>query len=353
VVGYEAEGLAFNDLVRPYHSGHYVFVEQNVAGFGKLRKSKQIAAQEKAQSEAEAEAQKLRVLNAVRMLYYEALGAQRMVELRKQLADLTRNAVEISEDLYNVGQADRPDVLASEVELQRAELDLMQAENDRTRVWQVLAAVVNDPKLKPERLAGDLESEAPKINHDELLSQLLRDSPEIKAAMADVERAKAVLLRAKAEPRPDVFVRAAVGYSNDWAEFFGGKTGWETKVEAGVRLPIFDRNQGNVSAATAELMNAEKELTRVELELRARLSETFNRYLNSLGVAARYNREILPRAGRSYEMYLAKFRQMAAAYPQVLIAQRTHFQSQTEYVSSLVELWQNVTQLRGMLLTGR
>jgi cobalt-zinc-cadmium efflux system outer membrane protein len=353
VVGYEAEGLAFNDLVRPYHSGHYVFVEQNVAGFGKLRRSKQIAAQEKAQSEAEAEAQKLRVLNAVRMLYYEALGAQRMVELRKQLADLTRNAVEISEDLYNVGQADRPDVLASEVELQRAELDLMQAENDRTRVWQVLAAVVNDPKLKPERLAGDLESEAPKINHDELLSQLLRDSPEIKAAMADVERAKAVLLRAKAEPRPDVFVRAAVGYSNDWAEFFGGKTGWETKVEAGVRLPIFDRNQGNVSAATAELMNAEKELTRVELELRARLSETFNRYLNSLGVAARYNREILPRAGRSYEMYLAKFRQMAAAYPQVLIAQRTHFQSQTEYVSSLVELWQNVTQLRGMLLTGR
>jgi cobalt-zinc-cadmium efflux system outer membrane protein len=43
---------------------------------------------------------------------------------------------------------------------------------------------------------------------------------------------------------------------------------------------------------------------------------------------------------------------MAAAYPQVLIAQRTLFQARTEYVAALVELWQNVAQLRGMLLTG-
>jgi cobalt-zinc-cadmium efflux system outer membrane protein len=69
-------------------------------------------------------------------------------------------------------------------------------------------------------------------------------------------------------------------------------------------------------------------------------------------VAARYNREILPRAQKAYEMYLSKFRQMAAAYPQALIAQRTLFQAQTEYVTALVDLWQNVVQLRGMLLMG-
>jgi cobalt-zinc-cadmium efflux system outer membrane protein len=352
IVGYEADGLAFNDLVRPYRSGHYAFVEQNIVTFGKLGKSKRIAAQEKALTEAGAEAQRLRVLVAVRMLYYEALGAQQMVDLRRQLSDLTRDAVDISEELFNVGQADRPDVLAAEVELQRAELDLLRAENDLARVWQVIAAMVNDPALKPARLAGALDAEAPKINQDELLAALLRESPEIKAALAGVERAKAVIARAKAEPKPDVFVRASIGHSTDWAEFFGGPTGWETKVEAGVRVPLFNRNQGNVAAASADLLSAEKELQRVELELRARLAEAFNRYLNSLGVASRYNREILPRAQRAYELYLAKFRQMAAAYPQVLIAQRTLFQARTEYVAALVELWQNVAQLRGMLLTG-
>jgi cobalt-zinc-cadmium efflux system outer membrane protein len=356
IVGYEGDGLAFNDLARNFRNGNYVFVEQTILTGGKLSKSKKVAIQEKVQTEAEAEAQRLRVLNAVRMLYYEALGAQRMVELRKQLFDLTREAVEISEELFNVGQADRPDALAAEVEAQRAELDLIRAENDLRRVWQVLAAVVNDPRLeadlKSTRLVGSLEATAPILNQEQLLEQLLRESPEIKAAMAGVERAKAVLARAKAEPMPDVFVKAQIGYSNDWAEFFGGKTGWETAVEAGVRVPLFNRNQGAIAAAKAELVSAEKELQRVELDLRARLAEAFNRYLNSLAVAARYQREILPRAERAYQMYLSKFRQMAAAYPQALISQRTLFQAQTEYVAALVDLWRNVTQLRGMLLMG-
>jgi cobalt-zinc-cadmium efflux system outer membrane protein len=286
------------------------------------------------------------------MLYYEALGAQRMVDLRRQLLDLTREAVGISEELFNVGQADRPDVLSTEVEAQRAGLDLMQAENDLTRVWKTLAAVVNDPRLKPARLTGSIEAEAPMLNQEDMLAELLRDSPEIKAAMAGVERAKAVIARAKAEPKPDVFVFGRIGYSNDWAEFFGGKTGWEANFGVGLRAPVFDRNQGNVAAAKADLVSAEKELQRVELELRARLADAFTLYLNSLGVAARYKREILPRAERAYELYLSKFRQMAAAYPQALIAQRTLFQARAEYVNSLVDVWQHVTLLRGLLLMG-
>lgn len=352
VVGYEGEGLAFNSLVYPYRNGQYFFVEQSILTGGKLAKSKNIAAQEKLQAQAGSEAQRLRVLNAVRMLYYEALGAQQLVDLRKQLADLTREATEISGELFNVGQADRPDVLAAEVESQRAEIDLLRAQNDYNRVWQLLAAVVNDVRLKPIRLEGSLETEAPKLIQEDLLAQLLRESPEMKSALAGVERAKAIVSRAKAEPKPDVFLRGGVGYSNEWAEFYGGKTGWEARVEAGVRLPIFNRNQGNIAAASAELVSAEREVQRVELMLRARLAESFSRYLNSLGVASRYQREVLPRAQRAYELYLAKFRQMGAAYPQVLFTQRTLFQARTEYIGSLVELWQNVVQLRGLLLTG-
>lgn len=356
LVGYENEGLAFNDVVRQFRAAHYAFFEQNIVTFGKLGKNKNIAAREKDQTEAQAEAQRWRVLNAVRMLYYEVLGAQRMVELRKQLLDLTREAVGISEELFNVGQSDSPDVLFTEVESQRAEIDLMQAENDLARIWKVLAAVVNNPRLaadqKSTRLIGSLEADAPMLNQEDMLAQLLRESPEIKAAMAGVERAKAVIARAKAEPKPDVFVFGRIGHSNDFAEFFGGKTGWEGSFGVGIRVPIFDRNQGNVAAARADLTSAEKELQRVELELRARLADAFTVYLNSIGVAARYKREILPRAQRAYELYLTKFRQMAAAYPQALIAQRTLFQARAEYVNSLIDVWQNVTLLRGLLLTG-
>ncbi len=365
IIGYEGEGLAFNANVYPNRNEHYFFVEQSILTGGKLAKSKNIAAQEKVQAQAGADAQRSRVVNTVRMLYYEALGAQQMVELRKQLAALTREAVGISDELFNVGQSDRPDVLAAEVELQRAELDLVRAQNDHQRVWQLLAAVVGDSQLTrlaqlsqlsitPDaaRLEGSLEAEAPKLVQDEILAMLLRDSPEIKSAMAGVERAKAVISRAKAEPAPDVFVRGSIGYSNEFEDFSGFKVGREARVEAGVRIPVFNRNQGNIAAAKAELTRADAEVQRVELQLRARLAGSFNRYLSSLATAARYQREVLPRAQKAYELYLVKFQQMGAAYPQVLIAQRTLFQLRTEYISSLVEMWQNVAQLRGMLLAG-
>lgn len=352
IVGYEAEGLAFNPDVRANRSGQYVFVEQNILLGGKLGKSKNIALQEKGQAQAGAEAQRLRVVNTVRTLYYEALGAQQMVDLRRQLADLTREAVGISDELFNVGQSDRPDVLAAEVEQQRAELDLLRAQNDFNRVWQILTAVVGNSQLKAARLEGNLEAEAPKLEQDEMLARLLKESPEMKQAVAGVERAKAVIRRAKAEPIPDLYLRGSIGNNNEFEEFSGFRVGKEARVEAGVRIPIFNRNQGNIAAAKAELTNAEAEVQRVELALRARLAESFNRYLTSLGTASRYQREMLPRAQKAYELYLAKFRQMGAAYPQVLISQRTLFQLRAEYVSSLVQLWQNVTELRGMLLVG-
>jgi cobalt-zinc-cadmium efflux system outer membrane protein len=71
-----------------------------------------------------------------------------------------------------------------------------------------------------------------------------------------------------------------------------------------------------------------------------------------LTVATEYRRQIVPRARQAYELYLASFKQMAAAYPQALIAQRTYFQTQVEYVRALVDVWRNAVQLQGFMLTG-
>ena len=51
-------------------------------------------------AEAIGEGQRLRVLNTVRALYYEALAAARRVEVREQLATLSAEAVGVSQQLY-------------------------------------------------------------------------------------------------------------------------------------------------------------------------------------------------------------------------------------------------------------
>jgi cobalt-zinc-cadmium efflux system outer membrane protein len=49
---------------------------------------------------------------------------------------------------------------------------------------------------------------------------------------------------------------------------------------------------------------------------------------------------------------MARFRQMAAAYPQALIAQRTLFQLQEDYNDVLSEMWAKSIEIQGMLLEG-
>ena len=55
---------------------------------------------------------------------------------------------------------------------------------------------------------------------------------------------------------------------------------------------------------------------------------------------------------KSLKLYLGSFRQMAASYPQVLIAQRTLGQVRADYVRALVEAWQNAVAVQGYLISG-
>jgi cobalt-zinc-cadmium efflux system outer membrane protein len=273
-VGYQGEEFAFRAFNEK--SEHFFFVEQTIPLGGKLRKGRLVFEQEVARAEAEAAAQKQRVLNTVRMLYFEALGAQQRVELRRELARIAREAVAITAELFNVGQADRPDFLESEIEAQQVELELVSAENDLEQAWRLLTTVAGKPEMRPAPLAGDLERASPPIDQDAFMMTLLSSSPEIKSAHAEVERAEAELRRARAGRVPDLFVRGGIGYSNELLESAAGppgrKTGPEASVEIGITLPIFNRNQGGIAAATAELTIAEREMKRLELVLRARMA---------------------------------------------------------------------------------
>jgi outer membrane protein, heavy metal efflux system len=355
IVGYAGEELSPRAFGQK--SEHYLFAEQEIPLGGKLKKSREIFVKERAQAQAGAAAQKQRILNAVRMLYYEALGAQQLVEVRGELAKLASDAVNVTGELFNTGAADRPDVLEIQVEARRFRLDLVMAENERDQVWQQIAAVTGDPFMKPARLIGDLEEDLPALELEQLLGTLLRESPEVIHAQAGIEKARASLARAKAEPAPNLFLRGGMGYSTELLETFppqppGRKSGPEAFAEVGVRIPLFNRNQGGIAVASAELDFAEREARRVELMLRARTAAAFRTYQNALSVAREYQEQIIPRAQQAYELYLTSFKQMAAAYPQVLISQRTFFQVRAEYIRALVDVWQNATQLQGFMLTG-
>jgi outer membrane protein, heavy metal efflux system len=348
LVGYAAEDIAARE---PGRGKHFVWVQQSIITSGKRGLVQRAVAQEAVHAAAEQDMQRHRVVNAVRMGFYEVLGAARLVELRRDLARLAREAVDVSEELFNIGQADRPDVLEVSIEAERAEIELARAENELARAWQELVAVIGEPDLPYTPLAGDLEAEPASVDETAVREQILKESPELRIARARVEHTKASLARARADRIPNFFVRAGAGYNRDRTEA-GREVGAEFRLEVGVPLPIFDRNQGTIIQAEAQQRLAEAELRRTELSLRSRLGTVLRNYRDARRTVERYQQSVLGTAQQSYQLYLARAREMAAAYPQVLIARRTLGQVRAEYVRALVEARHAAVLLEGFLLSG-
>ena len=349
-VGYTGDEINRGQIFRG--GEHGVFVEQVIPLGGKRALSRQVFEREATQAEALVETQRARVLNDVRMLYYRALGAQRRVEVRQRLAALSAEAVGVSAQLFNTGAADRPDVLESEIEARRSQLSLETARNARARVWRQLAAVVGDMALTPQTLDGDIDAAVPEIEREAVVSEILARSPEIRAARLAVERQETALKRAQRASTPDLVLRGGSHYNRALLEANGLPVGWAASAGIGVVVPLFNRNQGGIAEAQAEVTRAQQEVQRLELMIRSRAADAFDEYLTSLRSAEAYRSEVLPRAQQSYQLYLARYHEMGAAYPQVLIAQRTLFQATDQYVDAAEAAWIAALQLQGQLLTG-
>jgi cobalt-zinc-cadmium efflux system outer membrane protein len=327
------------------------FVQQDVILGGKLGLNRKIFAQEVRQAESEREEQRLRVANAVKIRYYQALAAQEMVDMRKELSRISAETAKYSRQLFNIGQQNETEVLQAEIDAQHADLAVVSAEHMRRRAMTTLAAVVGNASVADATLGGSLEQSLPELNEQQLLDALLRESPAVRIAQASVARAEAALLRARRERVPDLVLRGGLQQNQEQLETTGRPVGLQGFAEVGVRLKLFDRNQGNIQAAQAELERTQAEVKRIDLVLRERAAPIVENYRTAKIVADRYRTEILPRAQRAYELIYKRHGLMQASYPQVLLSENTLFEAETEYIRSLETLWANSIALQGFLLT--
>jgi outer membrane protein, heavy metal efflux system len=309
-----------------------MFVEQEIITGGKLRLSRQKYAQEARQAELQVLAQRYRVLYSVRVAFYEALLWQRRVNLRRELTTNAGDAQTTLDELINVGQANKADFLQAKIEKQRSESELRTAERRAQGSMEALAAVIGLPDLGDGKLSGKLDVDySTEFSREELLSNLLACSPEIRFARAEVLRDQIGLERERREPIPNIQLRAESGYNFEVDDSVAG-------VEVGLSVPIFDRNQGTILQAQSELVRAQAEVRRVELVLRKRFAEVYTEYESSLVTAKTYHDELLPQASEVYHLYLQSFQERRAAWPQVLTAQRDYYHLYDEYLETVAEV---------------
>jgi cobalt-zinc-cadmium efflux system outer membrane protein len=338
-VGYEGDELGNNGTA----GQQGVFIDQLIVTGGKLRLNRARFRLEATQMEWQAAAQQYRVLNAVRMHFWKLLALQRLITVRESLLKIADDAVVTTRELINVGQANRPDLLQAEVEANRLKVLLQNARVRYEADWRQFAALVGQPCLPPAPLQGDLEAPGALPEFDAAFAHLIEASPEVQFALAGVQKGELSLRREQVEPVPNVRVRLGTQYNFDTKYTQG-------VAQLGVTLPVWDRNQGNILAAQANLARAQLEVGRVELALRQRLARAYASFQTARNVAENYRTEVVPKAKEAYELYLESFRRQRAAYPQVIIAQRNYVEAADTYVEALAQLRRAEVAVLGLLL---
>jgi cobalt-zinc-cadmium efflux system outer membrane protein len=348
--GYQGEQIRGGEFGGGEQGG---FIQQTIPLGGKLGLRRNSFEQQRRADELGATEQRYRILAGVGQGFYSALAGQQTVRLRQQLLSMALDAVVTARQLANVGQADAPDVLQAEVEAEKAQVDYIAAERAYILEFRSLAAVAGKPDLPLAPLAGNLE--APPPIAEDVVEQIVRDSPSVKRAQQEAFRAEAELKSTQREAVPDLQLRGGLQQNfESLHETDGtpGVVGLQGFATIGIMLPLFNRNQGNIQAAKAEVERAQAEAARVRLSLHQTAEPFLQAILADQQAAARYKNEMLPRAQRAYELYLTKYRQMGAAYPQVIVSQRTLFQLQVAYVRVLEDLWRNTIALQNFTLSG-
>jgi cobalt-zinc-cadmium efflux system outer membrane protein len=344
-VGYNGEQIGAPNEARRRTAGEQqgLFIDQTFVTAGKLRLNRARYCQEVTQAELQAQAQQFRVLNGVCVRFYQLLAMQRLLDVRAELLKVAEDAVTTTEELANVGAANRADLLQARIEARQERVGLENARALYAAAWQQLNAFLGNPGLPADRLRGDLESGCAVPDFDATLAHLLAASPEAQVARVEITRSQFALRREQAETVPNLNVRVSTGY--DFQD-----RGVTTSVQVGGRLPVFDRNQGNIRSAQAQLARAQAEVTRVELSLAQRLAREYARYRTAAALVESYRKDNLPEAREAFELYLDSFRKRRAAWPQVLVAQRTYFQIRVDYVQALEQMRRSEVAILGLLL---
>jgi cobalt-zinc-cadmium efflux system outer membrane protein len=145
-------------------------------------------------------------------------------------------------------------------------------------------------------------------------------------------------------------LRAGAQQNREINDLSGRPVGAQGFATASIQIPIFNRNQGNVEAAQAKVERAQQEVERIRLQLLQTAKPLVQQYMITKFESEQYRQQIIPHAQRAYDLYLGKYRNMAAAYPAVLVSQRTLFQLKDDYARTLGELWATSVQLQNYLL---
>jgi outer membrane protein, heavy metal efflux system len=340
VIGYDATQLAAEGTGQ-----HTAFISQEFVTGGKLELNRRVMNEALRAQLFELEAQRQRVRTDITIAFYAALAAQQRVALTTDFQAVGAKGFELAEIRKRAQEASQIEVLQAKIQMNQVDLARQQAEANYAAAWRELAAFAGNPNLAPVPLLGTFETDIQAVDWSAKRDAMLSSSPEYMAAQTRVQQARINLERQGVQAIPNVNVQMAAGVDN-------GTNSGLINLQVGAPIPVFNRNQGNITAARAEFSRAMLEVSRIENSIQQRLAVVSNAFDTSLAAVNKYEDEILPSARETLALAEDAYRAGEFSFIEVLTVRRTYFESNLQYLEAQVQLAQANAQVNGYVLTG-
>ncbi len=324
---------------------HTFFISQTIITADKLALNRQVLNEALRAQLLHLEAQKYRVATDIRIKFYDALAAQRRVQLIQEFQSVSDKGLEFAELRKKGQEGSQLDVVQAIVLKNEIDLKLQQSEVRFNAAWRELAAFAGAPQMSPVFLQGELPRDETPMDWSSVASTIVVSSPEYRAAQARVSQARANICRQEVQPIPNLNLQLATGYDN-------GTDNGLINLQIGAPIPVFNKNQGNISAARAEYIRASREVERIENAIKARLAGASGDFDASLAAVAKYANDILPNAEEGLKLAEIAYKAGETDYVQVLVAQRSYFNTNLDYIAAQALLGQARARVDGYVLTG-
>jgi cobalt-zinc-cadmium efflux system outer membrane protein len=259
------------------------------------------------------------------VLARERLGlAQETLTLATGLRDAARR-------LVDVGDAPEIDLLRTEVEVRRAVNRVRQEEAGVRAASSALGLLIGASADAVFVASGTLLLPPVPGTLEQLLADARRSRPDLRVAEANIESARAARALVEAERFvPSVTLSASYGDKLD----FDGRT----KVAlfgVSIPLPFWNRRDGDLQAAQAEVARQEAERERVLARMDKEIVTAFRQFAATLQVVEEYVRQIIPAQEQNVQLIDQGYRAGQLRLTDALLAQRDFIEVRTAYLDAI------------------
>ena len=339
--GFEAEDFYGGKELSGIKGSQFTVTGSQLFELGGKRSSR-VNLSDKAINSAEGnyELLKLDVIAQVKSAFFGLYKIHHQIVLQQKFIQINEEILKTISERVKAGRTSPAEESKVKVALINSRIELQRLQRSYSSAQTILNSLIGTTgkNLSP---STDLFENLFTLPKKENILQDLENIPSIKNLNNETNFRKAQLELEKSQAVPDLTTSVGVRYLNELKtnSFVAGLS---------IPLPFFNRNQGNIQSAEVRIQQMDEIIRAQRLSVISSLNTSFNNLLSAYNNATQLKESILPESEKAYNITRDGYLQGRFAFIDLLDAQRTLFETQTQYLLELSDYYNSLIEIENV-----